>query len=74
LFPWEQQAQRKFGHGDTHGAIAGMEYSAMCDQKKRTDITFTFVVWAAIILVGLALLSVASGTAPLSEPATFPLP
>jgi hypothetical protein len=71
LFPGEQQAQRKFGHGDTHGAIAGMEYSAMCDLKKRTDITF--VVWAAIILVGLALLSIASGVAPLSEPAIFPL-
>jgi hypothetical protein len=48
-----------------------MEYSAMCDLKKRTNITFG--VWAAIILVGLALLSIASGVAPLSEPAIFPL-
>jgi hypothetical protein len=49
-----------------------MEHSAMCDQKKRTDITF--VVSAVIILVGLALLSMALGVAPLVEPAIFNAP
>ena len=44
----------------------------MCDLKKRTNITF--VVWAAIILVGLGLLSIASGVAPLAEPAIFNAP
>jgi len=49
-----------------------MEYSAMRDRKKRTDIIF--VVWAAIILVGLALLSIALGVAPLADPAIFNAP
>jgi hypothetical protein len=44
----------------------------MCDQKKRTDIAF--VVSAVIILVGLALLSIALGVAPLAEPAIFNAP
>jgi lipoprotein signal peptidase len=35
-------------------------------KQKPTDVTF--LVWAVIILVGLALLSVALGVAPLSEP------
>jgi hypothetical protein len=72
LSPREQQAQWEFGHGDTHGAIAGMEHSGMCDRKKRTDITF--VVSAVIILVGLALLSIALGVAPLADPAIFNAP
>jgi hypothetical protein len=33
-----------------------------------------FIVWVAIVLAGLALLSVALGVAPLSEPAIFNAP
>jgi hypothetical protein len=38
-------------------------------KQKPNDVTF--LVLAAIILVGLALLSVALGAAPLSEPGPF---
>jgi hypothetical protein len=41
---------------------------------KRKPIDVTFVVWAAIILVGLAFLSVALGVAPITEPAIFTVP
>ena len=44
----------------------------MRDRKKRTNIAFG--VWAAIILVGLALLSITLGVAPLAEPAIFNAP
>jgi hypothetical protein len=38
-------------------------------KQKPNDVTF--LMWAVIILVGLALLSVALGVAPLSEPGIF---
>jgi hypothetical protein len=38
---------------------------------KRKQIDITFVVWATVILVGLAFLSVALGVAPTTEPAIF---
>jgi len=40
----------------------------MHDWRKPQPTRDDFVVWAAIILVGLALLSLASGVAPLTEP------
>ena len=41
----------------------------MRDRKKATSVSL--LLWAAIILVGLAFLSVASGGAPVIEPAIF---
>jgi hypothetical protein len=41
----------------------------MRDRKKATSVSL--LLWAAIILVGLAFLSVASGVAPVVEPAIF---
>jgi hypothetical protein len=41
---------------------------------KRKPIDLTFIVWATIILVGLAFLSVALGVAPAIEPAIFNAP
>jgi hypothetical protein len=49
-----------------------MEHSAMRGKRKPIDVTF--VVWAVIILVGLALLSVWLGVAPEIEPAIFNAP
>jgi hypothetical protein len=57
------------GTQSTQGRSAGTELSAMRIKQKPTDVTF--LVWAVIILVGLALLSVALGVAPLSEPGIF---
>jgi hypothetical protein len=51
------------------GEPAGTEPSAMRVKHKPNDVTF--LVWAVIILVGLALLSVALGVAPLPEPGIF---
>jgi hypothetical protein len=57
------------GTPSTKGRSAGTELFAMRVKQKRTDVTF--LVWAVIVLVGLALFSVASGVAPLSEPGIF---
>jgi hypothetical protein len=57
------------GTPSTQGRSAGTELFAMRVKQKPTDVTF--LVWAVIVLVGLALLSVALGVAPLSEPGIF---
>jgi hypothetical protein len=43
-------------------------------RRKQKSNDVAFVVWAVIILVGLALLSVALGVAPLADPAIFNAP
>jgi hypothetical protein len=57
------------GTPSTQGRSAGAELFAMRVKQKPTDVTF--LVWAVIVLVGLALLSVALGVAPLIEPGIF---
>jgi hypothetical protein len=47
----------------------GTELSAMRVKQKPNDVTF--LAWAVVILVALALLSIALGVAPLTEPAIF---
>jgi hypothetical protein len=57
------------GTQSIQGRSAATEFFAMRVKQKPPDVTF--LVWAVIILVGLALLSVAVGVAPLSEPGIF---
>jgi hypothetical protein len=43
-------------------------------QDRRASSDFAFGVWASIVLIGLAIISVALGTAPIADPAIFILP
>jgi hypothetical protein len=44
----------------------------MRDRRGSSDIAF--VVWAPVILIGLAIVSIASGVAPVVDPTVFPVP
>jgi hypothetical protein len=42
------------------------------DRKNSSEIDFG--VWASIVLIGLAIVSVASGVVPVVDPTIFPAP
>jgi len=47
-------------------------YPPIATRDRRISSDITFGVWASVVLIGLAIVSVALGVAPLVDPAMFP--
>jgi hypothetical protein len=43
-------------------------------QGRQNSSEIDFGIWASIVLIGLAIVSVASGVAPVVDPTIFPAP
>ncbi len=49
-------------------------YPPIAMQDRRISWDIAFGVWASTVLIGLAIVSVALGVAPVVDPTTFPAP
>lgn len=49
-------------------------YPSIAMQDRRVSSDIAFGAWAAVVLIGLAIVSVTLGVAPVVDPTMFPVP